>query len=322
MRALILLTVLAVATLTLNEAFADNSNVLQVDSKKIYYLLKKATSKVVYGKDDRVEVKDQLDKKLIALAASTAAMMNPEHIKILSDGSAILGGKTLIESLGACELEKFSQQKAAALCSGFLVGPDLLVTAGHCADTGVVGNFKDYVWVFDYVADKNNNSPTSAPKKNVYRAVELIEQVYEDEKFSDPRDYALIRLDRKVEGRTHLKIRTSGRPLVGTPLILIGNPMGLPTKIAANASLKNNSPKNYFQTNTDSYKGNSGSAVFNAKTLTVEGILVRGETDYEYTDNMCAISNVCKDDMSDCQGESVQRITLLPKLKKLYKAPK
>ncbi|MDD1422885.1 proprotein convertase P-domain-containing protein, partial [Dolichospermum sp. ST_sed1] len=54
----------------------------------------------------------------------------------------------------------------------------------------------------------------------------------------------------------------------------------LPTKIANDAQVINNEELFYFETNTDSYSGNSGSAVFNATTGEVEGLLVRGVDDF------------------------------------------
>ena len=57
--------------------------------------------------------------------------------------------------------------------------------------------------------------------------------------------------------------------------------------------------------NLDTYGGNSGSAVFNAKTGLVEGILVRGEQDYVQKGD-CRVSNVCPAD--GCRGEDVTKI--------------
>ena len=46
-------------------------------------------------------------------------------------------------------------------------------------------------------------------------------------------------------------------------------------------------------TNLDSFGGNSGAAVFNASTLEVEGILVRGDRDYHYSkERKCDVVNV------------------------------
>jgi hypothetical protein len=52
---------------------------------------------------------------------------------------------------------------------------------------------------------------------------------------------------------------------------------------------------------------NSGSPVFNSKTHKVEGILVKGSTDFISTIENCRISNPCPD--SGCDGESVSRVS-------------
>ena len=46
-----------------------------------------------------------------------------------------------------------------------------------------------------------------------------------------------------------------------TPLVVIGHPSGLPTKIADGAWVRNNESEYYFVTNLDTFGGNSGSAV-------------------------------------------------------------
>ena len=56
----------------------------------------------------------------------------------------------------------------------------------------------------------------------------------------------------------------------------------------------------------DTYGGNSGSPVFNAATHEVEGILVRGETDFT-SNGTCNVSLVCP--TSGCRGEDVTRAT-------------
>src|SRR5690606_22036142 len=63
---------------------------------------------------------------------------------------------------------------------------------------------------------------------------------------------------------------------------------------------------------------NSGSAVFNAKTNTVEGILVRGAVDYVKGPNGCIIANKVAQDSPVSTphkfGEAVSRITDVPTL--------
>ena len=86
----------------------------------------------------------------------------------------------------------------------------------------------------------------------------------------------------------------------------MGHPSGLPLKFANGAQVKDTSNASYFVANLDTYGGNSGSPVFNEDDGTVEGILVRGDTDF-VRDNGCFISNVCP--TTGCRGEDVTRTT-------------
>jgi hypothetical protein len=70
--------------------------------------------------------------------------------------------------------------------------------------------------------------------------------------------------------------------------------------------VRNNAPAAFFVANLDTYGGNSGSPVFNSNTREVEGVLVRGETDFA-TQGGCQVSLVCP--TSGCRGEDCTRTT-------------
>ena len=146
-----------------------------------------------------------------------------------------------------------------------------------------------FSWVFDYKVDYSDESEVVVDKSKIYSCKKIISQVLDME---TQNDYAVIELDRDVEDREPLKLRTSGKPSVGDEIVVIGHPTGLPTKIADGASIRSVNDV-YFDANLDTYGGNSGSAVFNASTGIVEGILVRGDQDYVMNSELgCRISNV------------------------------
>ncbi len=264
-------------------------------------------TKVIYGDDNRVDVINSTNSMYVELSKSTAAMISSNKITSAGKYEYKLRGSSL-QSRGMCASERFAQQPTIANCSGFLVGEDLLVTAGHCIRSS--SDCRSNRWVFDFKVDHDGQTSVNVPKTSVYKCKRVINTVLSR---SDDNDFALIQLDRKVTDRRVLDYRTSGRIAKKTPLVVIGHPTGLPTKIADGAYVKSLSGK-YFSANLDTYGGNSGSAVFNANTGVIEGILVRGATDYVYDSSQgCRVSNVLG--QHEGRGEDVTYITNIPELK-------
>jgi len=264
--------------------------------------------KVVYGDDNRMDVYQSTNGLYKTLAGSTAAMISNSSLSVNGNTVTVNGGTLMGD--GICADERFAKQMTAANCSGFLVAPNLLVTAGHCIQS--MTDCESYSWVFDYSNTTGENAAWAIDKKNVYSCVEIISRTLDD---GTDNDFALVRLDRATD-RTPLKFRKNGKVDTKAGLVVIGHPSGLPTKIADGAFIRSNKNKYYFQANLDTYGGNSGSAVFNAKSGEVEGVLVRGERDYVLDSvQNCYRSKICK--MDECRGEDVTRITNIEALKKL-----
>ena len=203
-----------------------------------------------------------------------------------------------------CRDERFNRQKNVSYaCTGFLVGEDLLVTAGHCGvNVGEIRNSsidycEAYTWLFDYTAQSN---PNRIPKKNIYTCKEIIYAVQQEEDgFSH--DFALIRLDRKAEGRAPLKM-ASRRSGVDDEVYMIGHPMGLPMKYTPNATIFDDKVGRSFYTDLDAFGGNSGSPVFN-KDDEVIGVLIAGNPALAtYRDDQagCDRYNRCDENGKNC----------------------
>lgn len=280
----------------------------------IIQLKAQAFDKVVYGEDNRREIYQIRDNRAQELAFSVAAMFNPARLRE-KDGHYEITAPNLYQAKNLCNDEDFLEQPAAASCTGFLVGPDTLVTAGHCAKSVVDCMFNK--WVFDYQVDGPHFK--SIPASNVYSCKKIIVTERSDD-YSD--DFAVIQLDREVVGRTPLKFRSEGKIEDNSELFVIGHPTGLPAKIAFGGKVELNNKESYFDTALDTFGGNSGAPIFNAKTYEVEGILVRGSEDYIYNKERkcrevfrCSQRRYeCSDD-SICKGEDATRITRVPLLK-------
>jgi V8-like Glu-specific endopeptidase len=254
--------------------------------------------KVVYGSDDRIDLYQTDSRQLRSLADSTVALFRSADVTS-ADGVARLTTQNYGERMGLCKEEPFFEQPMGAFCSGSLVAPDMIMTAGHCVPSPEeCANIK---FVFGFAVQEKDKFPTSVSDGDVYGCKELIGR----EQVNDGADWALVRLDRAVKGHKPLKLNRSGRIAAGAPVLVIGHPAGLPTKIAGGANVRDASKAGFFTANLDTYGGNSGSAVFNADTGLVEGILVRGEQDY-VSKGSCRVSNVCPND--GCRGEDVTKI--------------
>lgn len=249
---------------------------------------------VIYGDDDRLDYYQVTDSDIRARSESTVALVRAANVETVGD---VVNLKTVSygQSLGLCSEEPFFNQETAAFCSGSLIAPDIIVTAGHCVRTQ--DSCANTRFVFDFRVNDPLNLPRQIAADHVFGCKQLIHTV------SDPtgEDFALVRLDRPVTHVRPLVYRTEGRPNPGDPLRVMGHPAGLPLKIAGGAAVR--AVKDQFLVaNLDTYGGNSGSAVFNAVTGVVEGILVRGEMDY-IIQNGCRVSNRCPSD--GCRGEDV-----------------
>lgn len=263
--------------------------------------------KVIYGADDRKDVFESRNALYKKLANSTAAMIQDSFL-VAQDNEMVWIQSNTLEQDGICSEARFAKQTTAANCSGFLVGSQLLVTAGHCIQE--MDDCEKYSWVFGYANIDEEKIIQTIPKNNIYKCTKIISRVLDR---STANDFALVKLERAVIGHEPLKFRVKGKISHRSNLVVIGHPSGLPVKIADSASVRSNSNKYFFQANLDTFGGNSGSAVFDSKTGVVEGILVRGETDYVNDPiKNCYLPKVCK--ISGCRGEDVTRITNIKEL--------
>jgi len=273
-----------------------------------------AKSKVVYHYDSRLDVQDSPNAAYRELAKSTAAQIRWSDLEVGKWNTKFRKPETLRQAFNICPSERFANQLAMANCSGFLVGPDLLVTAGHCVVPASSGGdqCEKFAWVFDYTRESKGKFKS----ESVYGCKEVLNHALET---TSKKDYALIRLDRPVLDRPYLEVRTEGEVALGTDLLMAGHPSGLPTKVADGATVRENDHAEFFKTDLDAFGGNSGSAVMDAQTGVVEGILVRGASDYRYSSKGCYEVNFCEDTGGlGCGGESVSRVANVKVNKFLY----
>ena len=256
----------------------------------------KPSAQVIYGNDDRRDLYEIADPKYHEWAGSTVALIAERKIQMQGKTAAI---ETQIfgNEMNLCSDEPYFNQVMAPHCSGFLVGSDIIVTAGHCLPKKE--ECEKTQIVFGFGIYKAGQMPTTVDASEVYSCKEILKTQIE----YDGADFAVARLDRPVKNHAPLTVRTSGAPSPADILVVIGHPSALPTKITGNGTIRSIGPK-FLVANLDTYGGNSGSAVLNAKTGEVEGVLVRGETDFAWDNSKnCFRSKYCAE--NQCRGEDV-----------------
>jgi hypothetical protein len=267
-----------------------------------------AREKVIYGLKDgdgRRDLYEVSDPARLRRSLSVGALIRNARLQRDANGRwKMPGAATLRTAKAVCSSEAFAEQPLVAFCTSFLVAPNVALTAGHCV--GSEDELATFKVVFGFgLRSKSVFEPVA--DKDVYTAVKLRGRV------EDPQgaDWAVLELDRPVVNRDPLALRPRGLIPNKEPLYVIGFPLGLPMKIAGGAEVRSQQDPSFFVANLDTYGGNSGSPVFSNLTGEVEGILVRGETDFVRDDaHGCAKSKVCP--TTGCRGEDVTRVLTIP----------
>ena len=256
--------------------------------------------KVIYEMDDRTDLHEVTDPTIHRLADGVAGLLDLTRVRDNGDGTSAILTLRFATSHDLCASERFREQPTAPHCTGFLVAPDILATAGHCINTN---NLPRARFVFGYRMISATEARTTIPNNDIFAGVGLIAR----QETADGPDFALVRLDRPAMGRPILRLRRVGKIPDDAEVFVLGHPSGLPLKYAPGAVVRENDVATFFVANLDTYGGNSGSPVFNQSDGTVEGILVRGETDFVLVGN-CNESTVCP--TTGCRGEDITRSTV------------
>ncbi|MGZ3722215.1 MAG: trypsin-like serine peptidase [Bdellovibrionales bacterium] len=274
-----------------------------------------SSSAAIFGVDGRIRITE--NSPAFNLSQATAIAVLSSNVSTTSPGKIKLETDHMDEFL--CHDEKFASDPSLSYaCTGFLVAPDILITAGHCmVNTGEsrneAGSYCEvFSWLFDFNSNDDGNGLTEGlSSEKLYGCKEIIYAIREE--VAPYRDFAIVKLNREVKDRAPLKISLDAVSL-SDRVTMIGYPLGTPAKLSQGARILLNTPaEQSFITNLDAFEGNSGSPVFNAKNEVI-GILTGGTPVESFTKDAglnCQRYNICNDDGTNCKSPDLD-IKLIP----------
>jgi hypothetical protein len=224
---------------------------------------------LIFGDDDRKNIYEINNERIVNLAQSTGALIRKANLIKVDNTKYKLKGSNLVTQYNLCQDEKFSDELLIANCSFSLIDENQILTAAHCLDKK---NIHDFVAVFNYQKKTADQITYFVSVDDVF---EIDEQLYYDFDFRSGKDLAVFKLDRK-SSRKKLNFNRKPKMKIGDPVFMLGHPYGLPLKLTDNGVITEILPKiDSFRHTLDTFSVNSGSAVFDANTFEVIGVLTR-----------------------------------------------
>lgn len=265
-----------------------------------------AGDKTLYDEDGRVEV-FQAPPALQEVARAVVAVFPAAAVDAGAGYVARLPARPTGRDRNWCPAERFIDQPTTAVCSGFLIAPDLVATSAHCIkppeDAGADGlACADARFVFGYRVDRSGEVDLGLDGSQVYRC----RRVVGGDSFPRREDWRVVQLDRAVQRRPLPVV--DGDVVTGAMAVaVVGHPSGLPAKVGTGGQVRKTTRDGYFVTDLDTYEGNSGSPVVArvGDGYAVVGLVSRGSADYVPVGGAaaCQQSNRCLD--GACAGEHV-----------------
>jgi hypothetical protein len=237
---------------------------------------------VVYDADDRQE--------LNLAPTDGLRRFGEQSVVALVDGSAQADARAVFfasawgERRDLCPGVRFAEQPSAAACSGVLVTPELVLTAGHCA-RNLDCNTLNVVFGFRYL---DAMAIPALGDDDVYRCAEI--PSFEIPSAFDTLDYGWVRLDRPVSAdKQPAAIEHAAKALPATTALQALNfGGGVPLKIQTGVSVLDARAGvlDYFVTALDAFEGASGGPLIRDDG-TLVGIVVHGNEDYTQSAEGC-----------------------------------
>ncbi len=166
-----------------------------------------------------------------------------------------------------CPDEKFArdllQASDGVFCSSVLISEQFILTAGHCVNDMMRASNEKVKVVFGYTSNKQ-----TYPQEAVYEfgSADIRKFAWKQGLY----DYAIIKLDRKVEGIKPVVLNLENDPSIEDSIYGLGFPFGFPMVLSKGNIINHTFNKkphvNQFtiiKSDLDVFPGNSGGPVFN-----------------------------------------------------------
>ena len=112
---------------------------------------------VIYGTDNRMDIFQLTEQAILNDADSVVALFKANKIVNNGNETSTIQTQNFGTARNLCPNEKFCEQPTGAFCSGFLVAPDIIATAGHCVNEGNVTNIR---FVFGFRMSDASTGPS------------------------------------------------------------------------------------------------------------------------------------------------------------------
>jgi len=229
----------------------------------------------IFHQDDRKDFYQIQNEQIKKLSRSIPALIKKDKLNKTNMGYEIKT-KTLSSGFNFCDDANFSAEYQLANCSATLISEDLILTAAHCLDKNPNDSFhpSKYIIAFDYKKENPLNIEF-LPKENVYE-IENEMPIYVFD-WDTMLDIAVLKLKRKVKDREPIKLNLNHHYAISTPLFVLGYPLGVSQKLTDDGVINSSGTQpNSFRHHLDTFSVNSGSGIFDANSLEVIGVHVRG----------------------------------------------
>ena len=248
--------------------------------------------------DGRIEA-FQLPTEWQEMAAATIAFVPAQHFSKSNEAGATFWqsffyGIALKNdpdfSPSVHPLHRFGSEPRIAMCTGFMVTSQLMVTAAHCLpEDGNLAGVKRDTHLVSGLGYANERALQDSPldfKIDDERVNHMAEVLFLGKAGSEQagfdQDFALIKLAKPYLQLKPIRLKAEFAADYPAPLAILGHPLGLPLKadLTGKVAQKTDSKQKVMLSFLDTGGGNSGGPVFDLLSKEVVGLLVASTPDW------------------------------------------